>query len=128
MKTTTKADLIQDTAAASGRTQTECRAGIEAFLKKVFLAANSMAPVEIRGFGTFYTKERKPRPARNPRTGAIVPLPKRRVLLFRYSPELKEDIGLCLGIPYASPARFESAQERRNIASHARAFIKEKTK
>jgi hypothetical protein len=55
-------------------------------------------------------------------------LPRRRVFLFRYSPELKETIGLCLGLPYASPARFESAQERRNIASHARAFIKEKTK
>lgn len=125
---TAKIDLIQDTAAASGRTQTEVRAVIEKFLAAVFQCAKKEWPVEIRGFGTFYTKERKPRPARNPRTGAIVPLPKRRILLFRYSPELKEDIGLCLGLPYASPARFESAQERRNIASHARAFIKEKTK
>ena len=45
--------------------------------------------IEIRGFGTFYTKERKPRPARNPRTGEICPLDKRRVALFRFSPEVR---------------------------------------
>jgi len=48
--------------------------------------------IEIRGFGTFYSKERKPRPARNPRTGEICPLDRRRVALFRFSPEVREHI------------------------------------
>jgi DNA-binding protein HU-beta/integration host factor subunit beta len=48
--------------------------------------------IEIRGFGTFYTRLRKPRPARNPKTGEVVPLQRRRVPLFKYSNELKEKI------------------------------------
>ena len=48
--------------------------------------------IELRGSGTFYTKERKPRPARNPRTGEICPLGRRRVALFRFSPEVREHI------------------------------------
>lgn len=48
--------------------------------------------IEIRGFGTFYVKERKPRPARNPRTGEICPLGKRNVALFRFSPDVHRHI------------------------------------
>ena len=48
--------------------------------------------IEIRGFGTFYTKIRKPRPARNIKTGETVPLKERVVPLFRYSADLKGKI------------------------------------
>jgi hypothetical protein len=49
--------------------------------------------IEIRGFGTCYAKERKPRPARNPRTGEVCPLGRRRVPLFRFSPDVLTGIG-----------------------------------
>ena len=41
--------------------------------------------IELRGFGTFYTKTRKARPVRNPRTGEEVKLPERRVPLLRFA-------------------------------------------
>lgn len=40
--------------------------------------------VQIRGAMTFYGKIRKPRPARNIRTGEVVPLLERRVMLCRF--------------------------------------------
>ncbi len=39
--------------------------------------------IQITGFGTFDVVERGPRPARNPRTNQVVPLPARRVVRFR---------------------------------------------
>lgn len=54
------------------------------------MAALCAGSVEIRGFGTFRVRDKRPRPARNPKTGAIVMIPARRVFLFRYSPDLAE--------------------------------------
>ena len=92
MKNITKQDLIQESSLSSGHPQTETRAVAEQFMKVILEMLYDEKTIEIRGFGTFYTKERKPRPARNPRTGEICPLDKRRVALFRFSPEVREHI------------------------------------
>lgn len=39
--------------------------------------------LELRNFGVFMVKTRKQRPARNPRTGTPVMIPKRRVVTFK---------------------------------------------
>lgn len=64
----------------------------ESFMKVVSQLLEEGKVIEIRGFGTFYAKERKPRPARNPRTGEICPLGARRVALFRFSPDVRQHI------------------------------------
>ena len=46
--------------------------------------------IEIRGFGTFKIRRRKTRMARNPRTGEAVPVPDRKVPVFKVSKELKD--------------------------------------
>jgi nucleoid DNA-binding protein len=43
--------------------------------------------IELRGFGVFKSKSRKPRMARNPKTGELVPLEKRYVPVFKPSPD-----------------------------------------
>ena len=45
--------------------------------------------VELRGFGSFKVKSRRPRQARNPRTGDSVAVPAKRVPYFKASNELK---------------------------------------
>jgi integration host factor beta subunit len=45
--------------------------------------------IEIRGFGSFTTRERKPRIARNPRSGAKVKLGERRTPFFKTGKELR---------------------------------------
>ena len=44
--------------------------------------------VELRGFGTFWVKNRAARPARNPRTGTPVSLPYRTIPAFRMGKHL----------------------------------------
>lgn len=89
MKNVTKQDLIQEASRSSGRSQAETRGVVEEFMKVVSEMLEAGKMIEIRGFGTFYAKERKPRPARNPRTGEICPLGLRRVALFRFSPDVR---------------------------------------
>ena len=48
--------------------------------------------VTLVGFGTFYTVARQPRKARNPRTGAIINIPKRTAARWRASPELQSKV------------------------------------
>ncbi|MEE9911184.1 MAG: integration host factor subunit beta [Deltaproteobacteria bacterium] len=45
--------------------------------------------IEIRGFGTFSVRERKPRIGRNPKSGAEVALGDRRVPFFKTGRDLR---------------------------------------
>jgi integration host factor beta subunit len=46
--------------------------------------------IEIRGFGNFKLKTRKPRKARNPKTGERVDVPGKKVLHFKTGKALRE--------------------------------------
>jgi integration host factor subunit beta len=46
--------------------------------------------IEIRGFGNFKPKSRKPRRARNPKTGEKVEVPEKKVLHFKVGKALRE--------------------------------------
>ncbi|TFG36595.1 MAG: integration host factor subunit beta [Nitrospirales bacterium] len=48
--------------------------------------------IEIRGFGNFKPKNRKPRKARNPKTGEKVDVPQKRVLHFKVGKALRESM------------------------------------
>jgi len=45
--------------------------------------------IELRGFGSFVVRERKPRMGRNPKSGAEVKLEERKVPFFKTGKELK---------------------------------------
>lgn len=46
--------------------------------------------IEIRGFGNFKVKNRRPRLARNPKTGDRIDVPAKRVLHFKVGKALRE--------------------------------------
>jgi DNA-binding protein HU-beta/integration host factor subunit beta len=92
MSNTTKHDLIVDVSKTTGLTQADTKIVVEELLETVATNLETGKNIEIRGFGTFYTRIRKPRPARNPKTGEVVPLLKRVVPLFKYSNEFKASI------------------------------------
>jgi len=48
--------------------------------------------VELRNFGVFKIKERRARFGRNPRTGQSVPVPPRKVVVFKPGLEMKKKI------------------------------------
>lgn len=88
----TKQELVLEVAKRTGLTQAEIKISVEQFLNSLSEMIVEGQSIEIRGFGTFYTKLRKPRPARNPRTGQVIELGERVVPLFKFSNELKKRI------------------------------------
>lgn len=92
MPNITKQDLIQDIARSTGFIQSDIRTVVESFFSVVAEGLTTGSNIEIRGFGTFQLKSRKPRPARNPRTGEEVLLEERQVPLFKFSADLKRRI------------------------------------
>lgn len=48
--------------------------------------------IEIRGFGSFEVRVRKPRLGRNPKTGSSVKVGERRVPFFKVGKELRERV------------------------------------
>ncbi len=46
--------------------------------------------VEIRGFGSFRIRNRRPREGRNPKTGTSVSVPPKKVPFFKTGKELRE--------------------------------------
>jgi len=89
---TTKHDLVVEVSKQTGLTQSDAKIVVEEFIEALSRMLEESQTIEIRGFGTFYTKVRKPRPARNPKTGQVIPLAKRLVPLFKYSSALKKRI------------------------------------
>lgn len=90
MPNQTKHDLVVAVSGMTGLTQADTRIIVEELRKTISKILEEGKTIELRGFGTFYTKIRKPRPARNPKTGEVVQLPRRVVPLFKYSKELKQ--------------------------------------
>lgn len=48
--------------------------------------------IELRNFGVFKLKQRKSRTGRNPRTGQTVPVPPRKVVVFKPGLEMKKKV------------------------------------
>jgi nucleoid DNA-binding protein len=90
----TKADLVEQVyeAIGPGVTKKDCGAVVDAFLNAVKQALADGEHIEIRGFGTFKVRERRPRLARNPRTGESVHVPARLVPVFKPSRLFKAEI------------------------------------
>jgi nucleoid DNA-binding protein len=57
--------------------------------------------IELRNFGVFRVKERRPRKARNPRTGHAVDVPKRLVVAFKPGREMQQRVGQLREMPGA---------------------------
>lgn len=83
----TKADIVDEIAKAVGLTKIETKAVVDGVFTSIITAIAGGKRIELRGFGVFKHKSRKPRMARNPKTGELVPLEKRYVPVFKPSPE-----------------------------------------
>lgn len=92
MSNITKQDLVNEVSKVTGLTQADSKIAIEEFLSTIAKFLRHGRSIEIRGFGTFLVKKRKSRPARNLKTGEVVPLSEREVPLFKFSSDLKKRI------------------------------------
>ncbi|MCB2079009.1 MAG: integration host factor subunit beta [Novosphingobium sp.] len=62
---------------------------VDAFFEEITESLASGGRVELRGFGAFSTREREARKGRNPRTGASVDVPEKRVPYFKPGKDMR---------------------------------------
>jgi integration host factor subunit beta len=63
---------------------------VDIILEEISQALTEGRRVEIRGFGSFSVRTRKPRTTKNPKTGKMMDIPARKTLHFTMSKSLKE--------------------------------------
>jgi integration host factor subunit alpha len=66
---------------------------IDAVLEEIVSALVAGDDVKLRGFGNFAVCQKRERPGRNPKTGVMAPITARRVVTFKGSERLKEEVG-----------------------------------
>jgi integration host factor subunit beta len=86
----TKADLIEEVSRLAELTRKDSEVIVETIFDSVVRALRSGDKIEIRGFGSFRTRQRKPRVGRNPKTGDRVEVPPKKIPFFKPSKELKD--------------------------------------
>jgi integration host factor subunit beta len=73
-----------------GLTPDEVERIVDLFFNQIIQRLADGGRVELRGFGAFSTRERKPRKGRNPRTGEAVDVPAKSVPYFKPGKEVRE--------------------------------------
>ncbi len=86
----TKADLIEEVSRVVELTRKDSEVIVETIFESIVRALRSGDKVEIRGFGSFRTRERQARIGRNPKTGERVEVPAKRIPFFKPSKEVKD--------------------------------------
>ena len=88
----TKKDIVLQVAADSGLKQVDVKKAFQRSLEVIVAALSRGETVELRNFGIFKAKTRKGRTGRNPRTGEKVPVPPKRVVVFKPGLVMKRDV------------------------------------
>ena len=91
-QTMTKADLVGEVERVTELSRKESEAVVETIFESIIAALQSDDKIEIRGFGSFRTRQRRGRTGRNPKTGAKVEVPPKKIPFFKPSKELKDFI------------------------------------
>jgi integration host factor subunit beta len=86
----TKADLIEEVSRVIEMTRKDSEVIVEAIFDSIVRSLRTNDKIEIRGFGSFRTRQRQSRIGRNPKTGARVEVPPKRIPFFKPSKELKD--------------------------------------
>ena len=86
----TKADLIEEVSKVVEMTRKDSEVIVESIFDAIVKSLRTGDKIEIRGFGSFRTRQRNARIGRNPKTGTRVEVPPKRIPFFKPSKELKD--------------------------------------
>lgn len=90
--TVTKSELGNVLFDEIGLNKREAKDFVELFFEKIRLSLENGRSVKLSGFGSFMLRDKTSRPGRNPKTGEAVAISARRVVTFRSSRKLKENV------------------------------------
>jgi len=86
----TKAELVEEVSKVSDLTKKHSEVIVDTVFRSIIDALQKGEKIELRGFGSFRLRQREPRKGRNPKTGARVDVPPKRVPYFKPGKELKD--------------------------------------
>lgn len=88
----TKKDIVAKVSKAASVKQIDVKKVVQKTLDCVTESLVAGETVELRNFGVFKVKSRRGRTGRNPRTGQEVPVPPRKVVVFKPGLEMKKRV------------------------------------
>lgn len=88
----TKKEIVLQIASESGLKQVDVKLVVQRTLDIIIEALATAETVELRNFGIFKVKSRRGRTGRNPRTGVTVPVPPKRVAVFKPGLIMKQKV------------------------------------
>jgi len=88
--TLTKADLVAEVERITELKRSDSETIVETIFDSIIQSLQNGEKIEIRGFGSFRTRQRRGRVGRNPKTGAKVEVPAKKIPFFKPSKELKD--------------------------------------
>src|ERR1700739_844608 len=86
----TKADLIDEVSRLAELTRKDSEVIVETIFDSVVRSLRAGDKIEIRGFGSFRTRQRRPGVGRHPKPGERVEFPDKNIHFFKPSKELKD--------------------------------------
>ena len=86
----TKAELVEKVSAQINLTKKQTEVVVNTVFQSITDSLSDGKKVELRGFGSFRIRERNARVGRNPKSGAQVDVPAKRVPFFKAGKELRE--------------------------------------
>ncbi len=110
-----KSDLINRTAETAGIPKTNAKQVVDAVLSSIGETLAGGDKVSLKGFGTFQTRERASRKARNLHTSEIITLPAKRVPVFKPGSPVKNKVAA--GNPAEDFAALSTEQETGSIST-----------
>jgi len=87
-----KEDLVERVADRTGQTKKQAMAIVDAVFASITGSLRRGEKVTVVGFGTFQVRGRAARDGRNPRTGAKIRIPPKRVSVFTAGKDLKAEV------------------------------------
>ena len=86
----TKAELVETVSGQINLTKKQTEVVVNTVFQSITDSLSEGRKVELRGFGSFRVRERNARVGRNPKSGAQVDVPAKRVPFFKAGKELRE--------------------------------------
>jgi len=85
----TKKELVEVVASKAGLARAEAERAFGAMIEVIVKEAKK-GEIRVDGLGTFKVAKRAARVAKNPRTGAVVKVPAKKVVVFKAAKALKD--------------------------------------
>ena len=86
----TKADLVDEVVRVTHVSKKHAEIIVNTVFSSIIGALQRDDKIELRGFGSFRVRRRRPRQGRNPKTGDHVDVPEKRIPYFKPGKELKD--------------------------------------